>query len=129
MNLVIKEIEHAGDLERERVVFNVLKEDNIGFYLLLHTGATDEGKATGRVKGTFWFPDRKVKGNDLVVLYTKAGYSRRGINADGTSTYFYYRGLREAVLKKSNSAVVLLKATVWQSRALSVGNIENDLAA
>jgi hypothetical protein len=129
MNFVIKEIEHAGDLERERVVFNVLKEDNIGFYLLLHAGATDGGKATGRVRGTFWFPDKKVKGNDLVVLYTKGGYSRRGINADGTSTYFYYRGLREAVLKKSNSAVVLLKATDWQSRALSVGHLEKDLAA
>ncbi len=129
MNLVIEEIEHAGDLERERVVFTVLKEDNIGFYLLLHTGATDEGKATGRVRGTFWFPDKKVKANDLVVLYTKEGYPRRGINADGTSTYFYYRGLREAVLKKSNSAVVLLKAIHWQSRPLSVGHLEKDLAA
>lgn len=129
MNLVIQEIEHAGDLDRERVVFSVLKEDNIGFYLLLHTGATDEGKATGRVRGTFWFPDRKVKGNDHVVLYTKAGYSRRVIDGDGTSTYFYYRGLREAVLKKANSAVVLLKATVWQSRALSVAHLEKDLAA
>jgi hypothetical protein len=129
MNLVIKEIEHAGDLERERVVFNVLREDNIGFYLLLHTGATDEGQATGRVRGTFWFPDRKVKGNDLVVLYTKEGYSRRVIDGDGTSTFVYYRGLRDAVLKKSNSALVLLRAATWQSMALSVGQVERVLAA
>ena len=77
MNVELRSIENAGDLERERVVLRAPGDDDIGNYAIFRCYVTKEKVAAGPIAAGYWFPDRKLKKGDFVVVYSKAGANER----------------------------------------------------
>jgi len=111
MKLEILEIKERG-MADERVIF-VAKEDcDIGKYFVFVT-KKNEGKIVyTQLSYPFWFPDKKVKKGDWVVLYTKDGSSSFRENKDGTTSHFYYRKSNAPILASPNFAL-LIEANTW----------------
>ena len=70
----------------------------------------------------YWFPDTVVRTNDYVIVYTKAGVNSTKQNNDGTTSYFFYRGLENAVCTDTTSCAVLLSVSQWGSKGIESSN-------
>ena len=117
MNIAIDYIKNPGDLDKERIVFAVKNDEQLGKYLIAESVLTEDARFSARIKNVFWFPDQELKQGDVVVLYTKSGSNNTIKNEDGSTTYFYYWGLSEPHLNDNKPCVVLFEAT-WEVRAI-----------
>jgi hypothetical protein len=111
MNLSIRSVTDAGDLEKERVIMVASGVTDIGKYQVADTRAITDG-VNSEIKRIFWLPDKKVKANDVVVLYTKAGKANEKANQNGTISHFFYWGLGEAIWTPGR-ACVLIRVADW----------------
>lgn len=118
MKLRISDIRDAGNLDKERVVINVLSATDVGRFLLLQTGLKDSGTVTNKVRFAFWFPDKKVSAGDFVILYTKKGSNTEAPFKEVKSHFFYW-GLEDSIWATPNRSAVLLDAPEWESFKLS----------
>ena len=73
MILSIEYIKDAGTLEKERIVFQVNEDGQLGKYMISESNTLGESRFSSLIKNTFWFPDQEIKAGDKVVLYTKSG--------------------------------------------------------
>ncbi len=119
MNIEINKITDAGSLEKERIIFNVLLDDELGFYGAFKTKKTGPTAVSSGIKATYWFPDRQVKKGDLVVLYSKSGVNTERNNKDGTTSHFFYWGMSDATWNDSEDSVVLFKIDEWKYKSVS----------
>lgn len=117
MNIVIDYIKDSGNLDKERIVFAVKNDEQLGKYLIAESVLLENARFSARLKNVFWFPDQKLKQGDVVVLYTKTGNNNFNKNEDGSTTYFYYWGLSEPHLNDNKPCVVLFDAS-WEVRAI-----------
>lgn len=117
MNIAIDYIKDSGNLDKERIVFAVRNDDQLGKYLIAESFLLDNARFSARIKNVFWFPDQELKQGDTVVLYTKAGNNNSNKNEDGSTTYYYYWGLSEPHLNDNRPCVVLFDAS-WEVRAI-----------
>src|SRR5688500_17539445 len=92
-SIVLLDVRDRGELEKERIVFQVSYNDDIGRYAIFETTASDDEQFSDDIKRIFWFPERPVKTGDLVVLYTKSGNDRIKKNKNGTTSFFFYWAL------------------------------------
>lgn len=118
MNIIIDYIRDAGVLDKERIVFAVKSDEQIGKYLIAESNLLENSRFSSKIKNIYWFPDQDVKAGDKVVLYTKQGSSNSVHNEDGSTTYFYYWGLNQAHLSGDKPCVVLFNAT-WMVSAIT----------
>src|SRR3989344_1166940 len=116
MNLVIQKIIAPGDLENERDVFEVRDDDEVGFYGVFKTIEVGENTVSGRVRNTYWFPNKSIKKGDLVVLYSRVGVNTEKKQADGSTVHFFY-WLNETPQwekrQEKRDAVVVFKIGAW----------------
>lgn len=117
MNVVISGVRDAGDSGAERLVLKVLQADDIGRYAVFDTEASSDGQPTTRLRGAYWFPDKKVKPGDLVVLYTKPGEPSEKVSASGATSHFFYWGLDRPTWDSGNDCAVLLRIEDWSASA------------
>ncbi|MBI4132823.1 MAG: hypothetical protein HY473_01920 [Candidatus Sungbacteria bacterium] len=113
MKLKIKGIEDAGVLDKERAVFKASADEDVGHYIVFKTKKSGETKVSSRPSLTFWFPDREIKKDDLVVLYSKGGVNTSTTNTKGATSHFFYWGQNSPIWNHSNDAVVLLSVDEW----------------
>lgn len=115
MTLKVDHIEGAGGLESERVVLRATANIGIGKYLVLKTKKSPDGKVfSGAIPAAYWFETINVQQGDFVILYSKAGQrSQKPITEDGTTSYFFYWGLTEAVWASEFKPTVITAAT-WE---------------
>ncbi|HUU56532.1 MAG TPA: hypothetical protein VMW93_04250 [bacterium] len=113
MNIEIKAIRDSGTKDKERIVLRVLKDEDIGFYVIFDTTFTEEGNISNKVRHSFWFPDKKVRAGDLVVLYTKRGQAKEREKPRGITTHFFYWGLDKTIWNEEGDCGVLLKVSNW----------------
>ena len=120
MNLEISAIRDAGSDVNERVVFRVKADCDIGgYFTFISQYINVEAKRVSTVVvAPYWFPDAMVRTNDYVVVYTKAGVNSTKKNDDGTTSYFFYRGLPHAVCTDNRSCAVLLSVAQWGSKGI-----------
>lgn len=118
MNIAIEYIKDSGNLEKERIVFSVKADDQLGKYLMAESIILEESRFSANIRNTYWFPDQEIKAGDRIVLYTKVGTTNVTENEDGTKTYFYYWGLNSPHSNDSKPCVVLFEAT-WTVSAIS----------
>lgn len=116
MNVKIKYVRNPGELNKERLVLKVLRDDDIGYYLVLDTTFTSDGGISNLVRHPYWFPDKKVKSGDIVVLYTKSGSESKKTNKDGSTSHFFYRGIDRTVWNKDEDCAVVLHITNWDAK-------------
>lgn len=114
MRLAILSVANKGDLKKERLVLNVRANTDIGEYILLQT-VYDSGLTT-HTYNTYWFPDKKVKTGDIVVVYTKDGRENE-IEENGHRIHFLYWGLSMPIWSEEDRAPVLLYAPEWTSKS------------
>lgn len=118
MNIRIDKIEDINVLEKERIVFSVLADENIGKYLILKSRKIGKGNAvSSRPASTFWFQDKEVKKGDLVVLYSKIGLYKSTLNEDGTTSHFFYWN-QTVPIWNQDYAAVLIAADEWDFKFL-----------
>lgn len=117
MNIAIDYIKDSGNLEKERIVFAVNNDEQLGKYLIAESVLLDNSRFSAKIKNVFWFPDQELKQGDIIVLYTKSGNNNISKNEDGSTTYFYYWGLSAAHLNDQKPCVVLFDAS-WEVVAI-----------
>jgi hypothetical protein len=123
MNVKIREVRDGGKLEKERVVLEVVAEDDIGYFLVCDSTYTADGKLSNKLRHIYWFPDKKVSPGDLVVLYTKGGQqSQKPFDIGVGTTHFFYWGLKETVWNKDGDCVVVLDCRLWTSKGVLGGS-------
>jgi hypothetical protein len=115
MNLEIRSFAGIGDLSKERIILKALMDVNIGDYAVFRSGVGSSGLTpiSGR-KIAYWFPDGKVKADDLVVLYTKKGSRSAKSMERGGTAYFFYWGREEVLWNDDKFGAVLLEVSDWQ---------------
>lgn len=91
----------------ERIVINVLEDTDIGEFLILDT-TYNNGKVSNKVRHPYWFPDKKVKKGDLVILYTRKGTQSIKKNESGSTSHFFYWGLDSNVWNNDGDCALLL---------------------
>ena len=121
MNIAIDYIKDPGNLDKERIVFAVKNDEQLGKYLIAESVLLDNSRFSAKIKNIFWFPDQELKQGDVVVLYTKSGNNNANKNEDGSTIYFYYWGLSEPHLNDKKPCVVLFE-TSWEVRAIQKNN-------
>jgi hypothetical protein len=112
MKLDIKEIKDNGAHD-ERVVLIATEDCDIGRYFAFITKLSEGKIVYNNIKYPFWFPDKLVKKGDLIVLYSGKGTDNFKINTDGTTSYFYYRGLDTSILI-GNYITLIVEANNWK---------------
>ena len=111
MILEIRDIKERGN-EAERVIFIAKEDGDIGSFFVFSAEAVGIEKISSHVNYPFWFPDKEVRKDDLIVLYTKEGTNSFKKNKDGTISHFYYRNVKNAILN-ANTKVLLVEADNW----------------
>ncbi|HMH45457.1 MAG TPA: hypothetical protein VK557_18360 [Pyrinomonadaceae bacterium] len=109
MNVELKAVRNAGDLDHERVVLRVRLPDDIGLYVIGDSESIDPESISGRLHRMFWFPDGRVSAGDLVILYSKKGKDKAKKNKSGSTSHFYYWGFTHPIWNEPDSAAVLIK--------------------
>jgi hypothetical protein len=122
MNIAVKGIRDPGNVDQERVVLTASRVTDVGNYILVAgSSAEKEGDVSSEVRQTFWFPNKVVKPNDIVVVYTKSGTAKEHSNKNGSMSHFFYWGLEEAVWDRDRAAAILLEVKTWEAMAVAGG--------
>lgn len=116
MKVEIIAIKEPGVLEKERLVLQVLKDCDVGYYIALDSTYTQENKLSNLVRHPYWFPDKQVAAGDLVVLYTKVGKQSSKTNKDSSESHFFYRNMEKTVWNKESDCAVILEVNTWISK-------------
>lgn len=114
MKFKIKGIREPGNLDKERVVIEILEDGNVGTLIITSTSIQTENSVSPKIKNPYWVPDQDVKKGDLIVVYTKSGKKNTRVNEDNTSSYFFYIGIEEAVYGDSKNTPVVFDIGNWQ---------------
>ena len=116
MSLPITEpaIANAGDLTRERVVFQATEDLDLSSVAIFCCRTSSSGGPIGwSLPAAFWLPNKRIKKDDFVVLYTKSGKNREKAEDNGQTSYFYYWTKNEPVWVGATVPVVV-KLTTWK---------------
>lgn len=125
MNIKISDIKDYGNLEKERIVLNVLSDTDLGKYIIALTEELPDNLISSSIRDAYWLPDQSLKTGDMVVVYTKKGNRSSRKNEDGTTTYFLYWGQNEPLGRNQNNGVVLFQAA-WTYRRIIPKQSDSD---
>ena len=108
MNLEYVNVVSAGDLANERLVMKASVDLDVGLYLILLGANVGNDKIKSEAQQiSFWFPDKKIKSNDLVILYTKIGKTSEKTLDSGATARFYYWNLSEPIWVAGHTPVII----------------------
>lgn len=115
---ITKIIDHGHN--DERIVLDITEDTDIGEYLVMDTTYTVKGQVSNKVRHPYWFPDKKVKKNDRIVLYTKKGNESSTVNPNGSTSYFFYWGLNSNVWNNDGDCALLLHVDQWIQHRVTI---------
>lgn len=116
MKITIKEVKEHGNLKDERIILKILNDTDIGSYMLADTTYISEDEVSNKLRHTFWMPDKLVKKNDLIVIYTKDGEASSKKNKSGSTTYFFYWGIDKTIWNKHKDSATIFFINDWLSK-------------
>ncbi|OLU22492.1 hypothetical protein BVH03_25040 [Pseudomonas sp. PA15(2017)] len=119
MRIKVRSVQDAGNLEKERVVIYALEDGQIGSQILASTQRHGAG-VSNEIYNAYWIPDREIKKDDVVVVYTKSGKNTDRKNKDETRSYFFYMGLDKPTYVNDKVAAVVFSIDKWKVAPLSV---------
>lgn len=101
----------------ERIVFKVLEDTNMSYYLLLDNTYDAEGKISNVDRHTFAFPNVNVKRGDFIILYTGVGSQSSYKNKAQTVTYVFYWGFQRetSVWNEASDKAIIVRMDGVQS--------------
>lgn len=113
MNIKIVGIKNRGNLKKERIIIKALSNLDLGYYIVFLTKMTGEKSFSSEPKKVFWFPDKEINKDDLIVLYSKKGKKSIKENESGNTTHFFYWNLENPVFEDDKSHAVVIEANGW----------------
>jgi NAD+--asparagine ADP-ribosyltransferase len=111
MNVKILYIKDKSDIDNERIVLYANEDCDIGNYMIFDTYSIGEGIST-KIRHTYWFPDKKIKKGDKIIIYTKKGKNSSKENSLSTSHFFYW-GIDRAIWIKEEECAVLMEISEY----------------
>lgn len=114
MKVEIISVHNQGNYEEEYVLMRVLKDCDIGHYILADSTYTSEDKVSNKLRHTYWIPDKQVKEDDLISVWTKSGKNTTTTNASGETIHRFFWGLKTAVWNNKGDCAVLFEVNAWQ---------------
>jgi hypothetical protein len=98
MKLEIQTIANPGNVAKERIILRATVDMELGFYMILRSSASPDGLgATDGDQRAYWFPNQKLKKDDVVVLYSKTGANSVKKATNANTIYFYYWDLKAPI--------------------------------
>ena len=113
MMLEFKYIKDKGDLDSERSVFKVISDCNLGDFIAFRTKEISEDGISSKIELPFWFPDKRIKKGDTVVLYSKKRKINEKTNKDGSISHFFYWGNDTPLFLEDDDSVLLVEIRRW----------------
>lgn len=114
MKFNVRGVREPGELDKERVVVDLLEDGNTGTLIVASTTQQDSNRISARISSPYWVPDQDVKKGDLLVIYTKKGSRNTKENNDGTTSYFFYMGLTEELYSAPDQTVAVFDIASWK---------------
>ena len=100
--------------EDERIVFKVLEDTNMSYYLLMDNTYDQSGNLSNANRHCFAFPNVNVQRGDYIILYTGVGQQKSFKNKAQTTTYEFYWGFNGEASVWNDAA----KSALWHGREL-----------
>src|SRR5580658_4724291 len=94
--LKILQIADKGNLGAERVHVEVIRECDLGYFILMATVEMSPNRIYAGLRPAFWFSPQLVRPGDNIIVYTKEGTPSTELRLDGHTNYFYYWGSKGA---------------------------------
>ena len=113
MKFKIDGLKEPGNLDKARVVIQILEDGNVGKLLVATTTQQAEDRVSSKIKTPYWIPDQDVVKGDLVVIYTKNGKTNSRKNNNGSSSYFFYIGVEQPLYTEDTKTVVVFDISNW----------------
>ncbi|MDY4374014.1 hypothetical protein [Pectobacterium carotovorum] len=114
MKFKINWLKEPGNIEKERVVIEILEDGNAGDLIVTSTVQQGENEISSKIKNPYWIPDQDVEKGDLIIIYTKKGRKSNRTNSDNSSSYFFYIGMDEPLYNESNETAVVFDISDWE---------------
>lgn len=108
MKVEIGSFADSGEPQKERLILKVSVDVDIGGFAVFRSRLSSSGEPLSGYKDAYWFPDKKVKAGDLIVLYTKGGTASEKPLSGGRTAYFFYWGMKQPIWgsESKNAAVI-----------------------
>jgi hypothetical protein len=117
MKLQIVGVVDRKSAGNERLHLRALADANLMYYVVVDTTYISPTSISNKLRHTYWFPNRPVKAGDHVVLYSAAGTESKKINADGTTSHFFYWGLGSTVWNNTGDCAMVFEINTWMTSA------------
>lgn len=118
MELQIDRITGHTPPESERLILKVIKETNLGDYMLMDTLREGQELSLVRNRHIFLFPNISVKPGNSVVVYTGKGEDTVITTDQQEIRYSFYWNLSKRLWRKHIGNVYLVKIDSWVSKKL-----------
>lgn len=115
MKLKIVDVKSKGDFDKEYVLLQATADCNLKDYMICDETYDADGKSNLN-RHSYWFPDRPVKKDDFVSIWTKTGKNAVGkIDGDKPLHRFYWN-LKGAVWNNSGDVAHLVEIADFASK-------------
>lgn len=114
MKFKIRAVKDHDNIDKERVVIEILEDGNVGELILATTTQQSEDRVSSQINNPYWIPDQDVTKGDLIVVYTKNGQINSRKNKDDSTSHFFYIGEKQPLYAESNNTVVVFDISNWE---------------
>lgn len=118
MDLKFLGVEHQGDLTREYVIFQALKDFNLNGYIVFDQTFDPTGKTSNKHRHSYVFADLDVERGDYIHLRTRAG-SNSWTKTAGADTLLLHWGLQSSVWNKNGDRLHVVKIKEIEGHRIS----------
>jgi len=112
MDIKIHSVINHGNAKQEIVWLEVIRNCDIGKFLMVDSTYTKDGKVSNKVRHPYWFPDQQVKAGDFVALHTCSGTNHIVKEASRQIHHFYW-DLVSAVWNDDGDNAILFHTDEW----------------
>lgn len=117
MNLKLRKVEYAGDLEKERVIIDVKGDDDLNNYMIVDNTFDGEGEPSNKHRHLykFRFHKRDVSRGDIIVLNSREGKYGLTKLGSGANRHDFYWDSKNSIWNKGRDKCHLIRIEDFES--------------
>lgn len=90
MKVKIKGVVGGNNHDNETLVLDVIEDTDMEQYIVMDSTYNPDRTVSNRFRHVYWFPPKKVKEGDIVVLFTKRGEDFTDSESNKTIHFFHW---------------------------------------
>lgn len=119
MDLKIINVKDIGDIDNERAVFKALNDSNLKNLMIADNTFDDEGEPSNKHRHLFKFPNKDVKKDDRIVVYSKEGNPKSRISKNKKcNLHFFYWNSEKTIWNKDGDKCHLIEIKNVKSKSI-----------